>query len=145
MTSDGGIRKRLILLLLAVCLVASGCWSSSGRVTKENAAKVKEGMTLPEVIAILGTPGGARVSIGDARHVAFEEYKWTDWDVEVTVIFMDGQVKGAATIEERKPPLTAWRKPSRARATPCRMPYLAGGCSLHPGGGVVVWNAHWTA
>jgi hypothetical protein len=51
-------RLGLILLIVAICLVASGCWSSSGRLTKENAAKVKEGMTLPEVIAILGTPGG---------------------------------------------------------------------------------------
>jgi hypothetical protein len=52
-------RRRLLLFILAsVAVLAVGAWLLWPRtaITRENAAKIKEGMTLAEVEAILGGP-----------------------------------------------------------------------------------------
>ena len=96
------IRSGVLLHLVLVCLIASGCGAS--KVTKENFAKIKNDMTLQEVEAILGSGSkeggdasmmGAQfgVDIGaSAPPPSTVDYKWERGNKSITVTFRNGKV-----------------------------------------------------
>ena len=79
------------LLLTAILgMMAIGCGS---KVTKDNYDKIKEGMTLSEVEAILGKgekQAGGSISIGDIGGTG-DVYVWKDEQKEIKVTFRDGK------------------------------------------------------
>lgn len=72
--------------VLAVALLLAGC----SKVSEENFAKVEEGMTEEQVIAILGKPSEAtsRSVLG----VSGTTSRWTGNGAEITVRFVNGRV-----------------------------------------------------
>jgi hypothetical protein len=74
-------------LLLACALAAAAACS---KVSEENFAKVREGMSEPEVIALLGTPTESNsVSV---LGVSGTTARWASGDAEITIRFVNGQV-----------------------------------------------------
>src|SRR5437660_935442 len=86
----------------ALCLVVSGCGAS--KVSKENFQKIKEGMSLQEVEAVLGS--GTKLG-GDGANVAAQfgvdvgvsapppsttDYEWESGAKSITLTFRDGKV-----------------------------------------------------
>jgi len=49
--------RLLVLVVLSLCLALPGCKKANKNVTQENFAKIKPGMTVADVEAILGGPG----------------------------------------------------------------------------------------
>jgi hypothetical protein len=91
-------------LLLTVCLLVCGC--GKNKVTKANFDKLKEGMTLAEVEAILG-PGEKQT--GDAANVAgqfgvalpsnegakgVDTYVWEKGNKKIQLCLVNGKVAG---------------------------------------------------
>jgi hypothetical protein len=98
-----------VALLLMLCLLVGGCQRS--KITKANYDKIKEGMTLSEVEAILGKgdkedvvskgdiamKAGVNVgSLGLDSHAnkkdPGEYYVWTKSDKLIRVVFVDGKM-----------------------------------------------------
>jgi hypothetical protein len=73
----------LSALALATLL---GC----SKITQENFAKVKEGMSEQEVIAILGEP--TESSSVNVLGISGTTARWVRGDTEVTIRFVNGQV-----------------------------------------------------
>ncbi len=72
-------------------LLTAGCGS---KVTEANAEKIEEGMTVEEVIDILGEPTsqtGAEIKVGDAD-LGGGVYTWRDDDARIDVTFAQGKV-----------------------------------------------------
>jgi outer membrane protein assembly factor BamE (lipoprotein component of BamABCDE complex) len=70
------------LLLVAIVLAAAGC----SKLTPENYAKIKPGMTYEEVRAILGSPDRCDDLMG------FKSCRWGDDSKNITVRFAKDQV-----------------------------------------------------
>jgi hypothetical protein len=96
-------KLRRIFFVLLICLLLPACKS---KITKANYEKIKEGMTLQEVEAILGEgtkqSDGAGIPAQFGVHVPAvntraETYVWESGDKSITVIFVDGKVKGPIT------------------------------------------------
>lgn len=94
------IKRRGVFLVLFICCFLPACKS---KLTRTNVDKIKEGMTLQEVEAILGE--GTKQSDGAGIPMQFginvpavntraETYLWESGDKSITVIFVDGKVKG---------------------------------------------------
>jgi hypothetical protein len=102
------IRRRRLLplaVLGAVIVLAIGVWlvwPQPSAITGENVAKIKVGMTLAEVEAILGGPArdetngstaATYIHISNvARPDPYNEKEWRSDDVAVIVEFHDGRV-----------------------------------------------------
>jgi hypothetical protein len=85
-------RRLLIALPLAVALSLAVAWLLWPRtaITRENAARIQEGMTLAEVEAILGGPAreeGGRYPVIMGR----KETQWSTPDLLVCVTFGDDE------------------------------------------------------
>jgi len=91
------------LACAAMVLVGGGCES---KMTTENFAKIKKGMTLAEVQTILGSSGeedssptGMTISgagIGGSSKESKEKiYVWKEEGVTITVVIVDGKVAEA--------------------------------------------------
>src|SRR5712692_567388 len=96
------VRFAMAAALAGLCLVLSGCGAS--KVSKENFQKIKEGMSLQEVEAVLGS--GSKLG-GDGANVAAQfgvdvgvsapppsttDYEWESGAKSITVTFRDGKV-----------------------------------------------------
>jgi hypothetical protein len=93
-----------VLLLLALCLLLAGCRKS--KLTQENFDKIKNGMTLKEVEAILGegtSQGGDGANVAAQFGVdvsggvqqqapAATDYVWEGDKKKITVTFKQGKV-----------------------------------------------------
>jgi hypothetical protein len=102
-------RLLVLPLVVGLCLVLAGC--GGGKITKENANKIKPGMSEKEVTDILGPPGEAggglkRPELGDEAGEGGgaasgpKEGKttvWKDGSKSISVTFVDGKVKSVAT------------------------------------------------
>jgi hypothetical protein len=82
------------LTLVAFCLLVAGC--SGNKVTKENADKIKTGMTKAEVEAILGTGKAQAGAAGVGANL--EVVQWGDPPKVITVTFLDGKVKQVLSV-----------------------------------------------
>ena len=73
-------------LLLAAALLLAAC----SKVTQENYARIQDGMTEQEVIAILGPPteSGAVSMLG----VSGSSSKWVAKDADISIQFVNGKV-----------------------------------------------------
>jgi hypothetical protein len=102
---DGGMtRRRFLFLSLAAAVVALaiGVWLLWPRtaITRENAEKIRLGMTLAEVEAILGGPPGNYTGVFFKRDVSVPltvegsagRQQWTDTR-GVVIVFFDKQEK----------------------------------------------------
>ncbi len=69
-----------LVLLLAAC----------SKVTQENFAKVQNGMTEQEVIAILGNP--TESTSRDVLGITGTASRWVSGDAEITIRFVGGKV-----------------------------------------------------
>jgi hypothetical protein len=77
---------RLRSLAVAAALLIAGC----SKVTQENFAKIQEGMSEQQVIALLGTPSESNsVSILGVSGTAS---RWVGGDAAITVSFVNGKV-----------------------------------------------------
>lgn len=68
------------LLVLAAC----------SKVTQENFAKVQEGMSEQEVIALLGSP--TESNSVNVLGISGTSSRWVSGDAEITIRFVNGQV-----------------------------------------------------
>ena len=86
------------LLLLCCLLLFTGC--GGNRITKDNYAEVKTGMTLDEVESILG-PGTEQAS-SDASFggisIDMKSMVWQDEDKIISIIFSHGKVQSKSQI-----------------------------------------------
>jgi len=69
-----------LLLLLAAC----------SKVTQENYSKIREGMTEPEVQAILGSPSES--STATVLGISGTSSKWVSGDAVISIRFVNGKV-----------------------------------------------------
>jgi hypothetical protein len=72
----GTTALRRMVLLVSICLLAA-----CSKVTAENYAKIKSGMSYQEVLSILGNPASCDDAVG------FKSCKWGDAKSHVTVRF----------------------------------------------------------
>ena len=77
---------RLFPLVLAAALLLAGCT----KVTQENYAKIREGMSEQEVHAILGKPSES--STTTVLGISGTSSKWVSGDSEINVRFVNGKV-----------------------------------------------------
>lgn len=77
--------KKWLIAVLAAFLVAA-----CSKVTQENFAKVEEGMSEQEVIALLGSP--TESNSVNVLGVSGTASRWITNDTEVTVRFVNGKV-----------------------------------------------------
>lgn len=102
MPTYGNARFATAAAVAALLLILSGC--GMNKVSKENFDKVKEGMSLQEVEAVLGS--GSKLG-GDGVNVAAQfgvdvgvsapppsttDYEWESGTKKITVTFRDGKV-----------------------------------------------------
>ena len=76
--------KHLVFALGLLVLVACS------KVTQENFAKVQEGMSEQEVIALLGTP--TESNSVNVLGISGTSSRWVGGDAEITIRFVNGQV-----------------------------------------------------
>lgn len=76
---------RKLLLALALAAVAA-----CSKVTQENFAKVQEGMSEQEVIALLGEP--TESNSVNVLGISGTTSRWASGDAEITIRFVNGQV-----------------------------------------------------
>jgi hypothetical protein len=105
-------RLAVLPLVAGLCLVLAGCGGS--KITKDNANKIKPGMSEEEVTDILGPPGEAGGGIkrpeleepgeggggGGGGSSGPKEGKttvWKDGNKSISVTFVDGKVKAVVT------------------------------------------------
>lgn len=97
--------RSLAFALAAAALLALGC----DRVNDDTYAKIKEGQTLDQVQAVLGsgeqdTTGGYTIGAGGAMGSSSsagssrQTYIWKDNDRQIVVEFKDGKVTGKRKI-----------------------------------------------
>ncbi|MGE0874653.1 MAG: outer membrane protein assembly factor BamE [Burkholderiales bacterium] len=79
---------KLRIMVLAAALLLAACGS---KLSEENFAKVKEGMSEQEVIAILGTP--AETNSVQILAVSGTSSTWKDDTATVSIQFVNGQVR----------------------------------------------------
>jgi hypothetical protein len=83
------VRRRKLLVALACLAVVVGAgvvvlWPrSSSRITRENFARIKEGMSRGQVEAILGAPGDYRTGTGEDLAAGSEGWSWYPEDESV--------------------------------------------------------------
>lgn len=77
---------RTILTAFAIALLLAACT----KVTQENFAKVKEGMSEKEVHEILGSP--TESSTKSILGISGTSSKWVSGDTEINIRFVNGQV-----------------------------------------------------
>lgn len=77
---------RTALTAFAVALVLAAC----SKVTQENFAKVREGMSEKEVHEILGNP--TESSTTSVLGISGTSSKWTSGDAVINIRFVNGQV-----------------------------------------------------
>ena len=77
---------RVTLAAFAVALLVSAC----SKVTQENFAKVKEGMSEKEVHEILGKP--TESSTTSVLGISGTSSKWISGDTAISIRFVNGQV-----------------------------------------------------
>lgn len=77
--------------MIGILALLAGCGSS---VTRDNFDKIKDGMTVAEVEAILGKPtstgagSGAAISVNASGQVS----TWQDGERSITITFVNGKV-----------------------------------------------------
>ena len=76
--------KRLLPILALLALVACS------KVTQENFAKVEEGMTEAQVIALLGAP--TESNSVTVLGISGTSSRWASGDAEITIRFVNGKV-----------------------------------------------------
>jgi hypothetical protein len=76
--------RRLLSAALLVVLVACT------KVNQENFAKIQEGMSEQEVIALLGTP--TESNSVNVLGISGTSSRWVGGDAEITIRFVNGQV-----------------------------------------------------
>ena len=76
--------KHLVFALGLLVLVACS------KVTQENFAKVQEGMSEQEVIALLGSP--TESNSVNVLGISGTSSRWVSGDAEITIRFVNGQV-----------------------------------------------------
>lgn len=74
------------LIALAIALLVAAC----SRVTQENFAKVQDGMSEQEVVAILGSP--TESSSSSVLGIAGTSSRWAGSDAVITIRFVNGKV-----------------------------------------------------
>lgn len=87
--------KAIVLLAAAVLLLAA-----CTKVTQENFAKIREGMTEQEVNAILGSP--TESSTKTVLGISGTSSKWVSGDTAITIRFVNGKV--AVSSFDKAPP-----------------------------------------
>ena len=78
------MKRLLCMLFLAAALAACS------KVTQENFAKVQDGMTEAEVVALLGSP--TESSSVQVLGVSGTASKWVSGDATITIRFVNGKV-----------------------------------------------------
>ena len=82
------MRNRALAFALVLVVAAAAC----SKVNEENFGKVREGMSEPEVIALLGTP--TESSSVSVLGISGTASKWAAKDAVITVQFVNGKVRG---------------------------------------------------
>jgi hypothetical protein len=77
---------KLRALAFAAALLLAAC----SRVTQENFAKIQDGMSEPEVTAILGSP--TESSSGSILGMSGTSSTWSGGDATITIRFVNGKV-----------------------------------------------------
>ncbi len=80
------IRARALVLALFLALFLVAC----SKVTQENFARIHDGMSEPDVAAILGSP--AESSSGSVLGISGTSSRWIGGDAVITVRFVNGKV-----------------------------------------------------
>ena len=73
-------------LVLVSLLILAAC----SKVTQENFSKVRDGMSVQEVAAILGSP--TESSSGSILGISGTSSKWAGGDATITIHFVNGKV-----------------------------------------------------
>jgi hypothetical protein len=79
---------RAVVLILVICMSLVSC--SSLKITQENFEKIKTGMSLAQVTAILGSP--TESSSVDVAVFSGTVSKWKAGDVTITIQFVNSKV-----------------------------------------------------
>lgn len=82
----GGMRPHALLLGVLLGVAVAAC----SKVNQESFAKIQEGMTEQEVIALLGTP--TESNSVNVLGVSGTSSRWSDKDATITVRFVNGKV-----------------------------------------------------
>jgi hypothetical protein len=82
------MRIRTLAFALALAIAASAC----SKITEENFGKVRDGMSEPEVLSLLGTP--TESSSISVLGISGTASKWVAKDAVITVQFVNGKVRG---------------------------------------------------
>ena len=77
---------KLRALAFAAVLLLAAC----SKVTQENFAKIRDGMSEQEVTAILGSP--TESSSGNVLGISGTSSKWAGGDATITIRFVNGKV-----------------------------------------------------
>jgi outer membrane protein assembly factor BamE (lipoprotein component of BamABCDE complex) len=81
-------RMRAVALTMVVCMSLASCAGS--KISQENFEKIKTGMPLSQVIAILGEP--TESSSVDVAVFSGTVSKWKAGDVTITIQFVNNKV-----------------------------------------------------
>ena len=85
---NGTQMKKINITISALAAAAflAGCGDS--KITKENFAKIKEGMTKAEVVAILGEPTGTEL-VGQINDTEIKGPIWEGSGIKIVTMFSD--------------------------------------------------------
>lgn len=94
MTNDHREGRRALILTASAAVLGAGC-SDAGKPTKENHAKVTDGMTEAEVLELLGDPDSRGGDIdANAVDASVSTWVWGSGARRLTVTFKGGKVLG---------------------------------------------------
>jgi hypothetical protein len=80
------------MIRAALAVIAIVALAACSKVTEDNFAKIRDGMSEQEVIALLGKPSeSSSISVLGLSGTAS---KWVEGDAAITVQFVNGKVRG---------------------------------------------------
>src|SRR5271165_5836258 len=89
-------RMAAMLVVAAFCLSIPACGGGNSKVTRENGAKIKMGMSEKEITDILGSP--TKTMEQDSPLGKMKVATWTNGDNSISVQLMDGKAIAPAVL-----------------------------------------------